>query len=45
MNKYWRAPRFLVPFVQDLYDFQVTDMDVELAEFFEQYLMEALGKD
>jgi len=34
-----------VPFVPGSYDFQVKDMGGEFAELFEQYLLEALGKD
>jgi Na+-translocating ferredoxin:NAD+ oxidoreductase subunit B len=34
-----------VPFVPGSYDFQVKDMDGEFAELFEQYLLEALGKE
>ena len=34
-----------VPFVPGSYDFQVKDMDQEFAELFEQYALEALGKE
>ncbi|MGB6063638.1 MAG: 4Fe-4S binding protein [Desulfomonilaceae bacterium] len=34
-----------VPFVPGSYDFQVKDMGGEFAELFEQYMLEALGKE
>jgi NAD-dependent dihydropyrimidine dehydrogenase PreA subunit len=34
-----------VPFVVGSYEYQLKDMDKEFAELFEQYLLEALGKD
>lgn len=34
-----------VPFVPGSYDFQVKDMDREFAELFEQYVLEAFGKE